>query len=51
MAKKAQRIHTYTITLYGPGYQYVFGKLPERIWQYIQTECGGMLPPILKSGA
>ncbi len=36
-----KEIHTYTITLYGPGYQYVFGKLPERIWQYIQTECGG----------
>ncbi len=43
-----KEIHTYTITLYGPGYQYVFGKLPERIWQYIQTECGGNAPAYLE---
>ena len=41
MAKKAKKIHTYTIKLLGPGYEYLMGKLPERIWRYIETECGG----------
>lgn len=33
--------HTYTITLNGPGYEYLMGKVPERIWRYIETKCGG----------
>ena len=37
----AKKIHTYTIKLLGPGYEYLMGKLPEHIFQYIETECGG----------
>ena len=34
-------MHTYKIKLLGPGYEYLIGKVPERIWRYIATECGG----------
>ncbi len=41
MAKKTKTIHTYTIKLLGPGYEYLMGKVPNRVWRYIETECGG----------
>ncbi len=41
MAKKAQKNHIYRIELSGSGLAIRIGKVPKRIWQYVETECDG----------
>ena len=37
----AKEKHTYTVELYGNGLAIRIGKVPKRIWQYVETECDG----------